>query len=82
MGEVFHESTPLNDNYIKKDFLGVILSISLKHYQKSSEIQFFRIENTGVLRKKEILYNISCKEIFVKKYNISCKDNYTIQKDF
>lgn len=44
MGEVFHESMPLNDNYIKKDFLGVILSISLKHYQKSNEIQFFRIE--------------------------------------
>lgn len=54
MGEVFHESMPLNDNYIKKDFLGAILSISLKHYQKSNEIQFFRIENIGVLRKKEI----------------------------
>lgn len=44
MGEVFNESMPLNDNYIKKDFLGVVLSISLKHYQKSNDIQFFRTE--------------------------------------
>lgn len=57
IGEVFKARMPVNNNYIKKDFFGVVLNISLKYFLKSSKIQICFLElkySISVLRKKEI----------------------------
>lgn len=43
----------MNNNYIKKDFLGVILSISLKYILKSDKIQICVLELKHRCSQKE-----------------------------
>lgn len=53
IGEVFNRSMLMNNNYIKKDFLGVILSISLKYILKSDKIQICVLELKHRCSQKE-----------------------------